>query len=111
MKKDTAKVEVQSQAVPYKFSEHLLESLDPMRSIWNLHVQQRQNHFQAEVLNQNEAKSGPTNSPNISPQEPNLIHPHHPWDSTKQYKVQQEGEVKKRKREVLERGKQKVNAN
>ena len=44
-----------------------------MRSIQNLHAQQRQNRLQTEVLNQNEAQSGPTNSPKTSPQELNLI--------------------------------------
>ena len=102
MKKNEA--EVQSQAVPCKFSKHSLELLDPMRSIRNLHIQQRQNCLQAEVLSQNGAKSGPRYSPNVSPQEPNLIMFNPPLDSMKQDKMPQEGRVNQRDREVLEGG-------
>ena len=53
----------QVQGMLCELSEHSLESLDQMRSIRNLHVQQRQNRLRTEVSNQNKAQSGPTNSP------------------------------------------------
>ena len=62
-------VDSQVQVTPHKLSKHLLESPDPMRSIQNLHAEQRQKCFQTEIVNQNEVKPGPTNSP----QELNLI--------------------------------------
>ena len=65
-KKD--ETDVQMQGEPCKLSKHLLDSLDPMRSIRNLHVQQRQNRLQEKELHQN-----PLSSPNVNPQEPNLI--------------------------------------
>ena len=88
----------QTQAVPCKFSKHLLESLDPMRSIRNLHIQQRQNRLHNEVLSQN----GTMSKPNVSP---------HPLDNMKYHKVQQGSRVNAKSKEVLEEGKQRVNAN
>ena len=41
-----------TQAEPRKFREHSRESLDPMASIRNLHIQQRQNRSSAQELNQ-----------------------------------------------------------
>ena len=63
----------QMQGTHCELSKHLLVSPDPMRSVRNLHTQQRQNHLQAEVLNQNKAQSGPIDSPQTSSQELNLI--------------------------------------
>ena len=51
--------------------EHLLESRDPMRVIRNLHIQQRQNRIQNEILKEDGAPSGPPEPP--EPQELNLI--------------------------------------
>ena len=42
-----------------------------MRSIWNLHIQQRQNHLQNEIPGENEARSGLSKPP--EPEELNLI--------------------------------------
>ena len=59
------------QGVNRKLSEHSLVSLYPMRSIRNLHIQQRKKRLQNEVLDGNKAHS---ESPKPSePQEPNLI--------------------------------------
>ena len=59
------------QGVNREFSEHSLVSPDPMRSIRNLHIQQRQNCLQSEVPKVNETHS---ESPRLSqPQEANLI--------------------------------------
>ena len=59
------------QGVNHEFSEHSLVSLDPMRSIRNLHIQQRQNRLQSKVPKVNETHS---ESPRLSqPQEANLI--------------------------------------
>ena len=41
----------QMQGTPRKLSEHSLKSPDQMRTIQNLHVQQRQNCLQVEVSN------------------------------------------------------------
>ena len=68
MNKKKDETDIQTQGEPHKLSEHLLELPDPMRSIRNLHVQQRQNRLQEEELHQN-----PLPSPNVNPQEPNLI--------------------------------------
>lgn len=67
------RTEVQMQGAPRKLSEHSLESLDLMRSIWNLHMQQRQNRFRNEFPNPNEVPKRPSTSPNVTPQGPNLI--------------------------------------
>ena len=42
-----------TQGEPCKLREHSRESLDPMRSIRNLHIQQRQNRHSAQERNQN----------------------------------------------------------
>ena len=73
----TNRGENQTQVTLCKFSEHSLESLDPMRSIQNLHTQQLQNRLQ-EVSNQNEVPEGLNTSLNItqrntSPQGSDLI--------------------------------------
>ena len=39
----TNKAVTPTQGEPHKFREHSRESPDPMSSIWNLHIQQRQN--------------------------------------------------------------------
>ena len=62
------KSEVQTQGEPHEFSEHSLESLDPMRSIRNLHMQQWQKQLHNEVPQEN-----PSTPLNIISQEPNLI--------------------------------------
>ena len=67
------KPKIQTKDEPHKLSEHSLESLDPMRSIRNLHIQQQQNHVHNEVVNQNGRLSRQNNALNISLQEPNLI--------------------------------------
>ena len=59
------------QDVNRELSKHSLVSPDPMRSIQNLHIQQRKNRLQNEVLDGNEVCS---ESPKPSePQEPYLI--------------------------------------
>ena len=42
-----------TQGEPREFREHSRESLDPMASIQNLHIQQRQNRCSVQELNQN----------------------------------------------------------
>ena len=56
--------EIQMQGLPCELNEHSLQSLDHMRSIQNLHIQQRQNRLQNGELHQN---------PNVHTQQPNLI--------------------------------------
>ena len=63
----------QLQALQHESSEHLLESPDPLRSIQDLHVRQRQNRVQPELLNQNKSQSCSGSIPKNSPQEQNLI--------------------------------------
>ena len=58
----------QTQGESHELSEHLLESLDHMRSIRNLHTQQRQNRLQNYEPHQN-----PLSTSTVNPQEPNLI--------------------------------------
>ena len=41
-----------TQGEPHKFREHSRESPDPMTSIRNLHIQQRQNRCSVQELNQ-----------------------------------------------------------
>ena len=65
----------QAQGELCKLSEHSLELLDHMRSIWNLNAQQQQNRLQNKELHQN-----PSSPSIVNPQEPNLI--------TGQYQVQ-----------------------
>ena len=48
----TDEVVTPTQGEPRKFQEHSRESLDPMASIRNLHIQQRQNRHSAQELNQ-----------------------------------------------------------
>ena len=62
------KSDSQAQGEPRELSEHSLESLDHMRSIQNLHMQQRQNRIQNDELHQN-----PLSLSTVNPQEPNLI--------------------------------------
>ena len=65
------KMNPQMQAVPRESGEHSLESLDPMRSIRNLHIQQEQNRVHNEVTNQK--PTGLDIEVNPLPQEYNLI--------------------------------------
>ena len=48
----TDEVVTPTQGEPCEFREHSRESLDPMASIRNLHIQQRQNRHSAQELNQ-----------------------------------------------------------
>ena len=48
----TDEVVTPMQGEPRKFQEHSQESLDPMASIQNLHIQQRQSRHSAQELNQ-----------------------------------------------------------
>ena len=61
----------QMQGTFRELSMHSLVLPDPMRSIRNLHIQQRKNHLQNEVLDGYEAHS--ESSKPSEPQEPNLI--------------------------------------
>ena len=70
-KKGRNKAGKQAQAVPHKISKHSLDSLDPMRSIRSLHVQQCRNHGENEVTGQDGNSAGlGVNPPS---QEHNLI--------------------------------------
>ena len=48
----TNEVVTPTQGEPSKFREHSRESLDPMASIQNLHIQQRQNRRSVQEMNQ-----------------------------------------------------------
>ena len=66
MKKN--ETEAQMQGIPCELSKHLLELLNPMISIQNLPIQQRQNDLQNEIPHQDLSPS-----PAVTQQEPNLI--------------------------------------
>ena len=59
------------QGANRKLSEHSLVSPDPLRSIRNLHIQQRQNHLQNEIPDENEVCTRSSKPPEL--QELNLI--------------------------------------
>ena len=57
----------------HEFREHSQESLDPMASIHNLHIQQRQNRRSTEELNQNTSSAPQTTRTQVNQEEANLI--------------------------------------
>ena len=61
------------QGEPHEFQEHSRESLDPMASIRNLHIQQRQNRHSVQELNQTMASAPQTLQIQVDQQEANLI--------------------------------------
>ena len=56
-----------------EFREHSRDSLDPMASIRNLHIQQRQNRGSTEELNQNTSAAPQTTRTQVNQQATNLI--------------------------------------
>ena len=61
------------QGEPCEFREHSRESLDPMVSIRNLHIQQRQNLRSVQELNQTTSPAPQTPQMQVSQQEDDLI--------------------------------------
>ena len=61
------------QGEPCKFREHSRESLDPMASIRNLHIQQRQNRHSTQELNQTTPSAPQTLRIQVNQEEANLI--------------------------------------
>ena len=61
------------QGEPREFREHSRESLDPMASIRNLHIQQRQNQRSAQELNQTMPSAPQTSRIQVNQEEANLI--------------------------------------
>ena len=61
------------QGEPCEFREHSRESLDPMASIRNLHIQQRQNRSSAHELNQTTPSAPWTPRIQVNQEEANLI--------------------------------------
>ena len=61
------------QGEPCKFREHSRESLDPMASIRNLHIQQRQNRCSAQELNKTTPPAPQTPQIQVNQEEANLI--------------------------------------
>ena len=79
-KQDTvSKVERRSKTVtpvqgePCEFREHSRESLDPMASIRNLHIQQRQNRHSTQELNQITPSAPQTTRTQVNQEDANLI--------------------------------------
>ena len=62
-----------AQGEPHEFREHSRESLDPMESICNLHIQQRQNRGTTEELNQNTSAAPLTTRTQVNQEAANLI--------------------------------------
>ena len=62
-----------AQGEPHEFREHSRESLDPMASIRNLHIQQRQNQSSAQELNQTMPSAPRTPRIQVNQEEANLI--------------------------------------
>ena len=62
-----------AQGEPREFREHSRESLDPMASIRNLHIQQRQNRRSTEELNRTTPSAPQTTQTQINQEEANLI--------------------------------------
>ena len=61
------------QGEPREFREHSRELLDPMASIHNLHIQQRQNRRSTEELNQTTPSAPQTTRTQVNHEEANLI--------------------------------------
>ena len=64
---------ISAQGEPREFREHSRDSLDPMASIRNLHIQQRQNRGSTEELNQNTSSAPQTTRTQVNQEEANLI--------------------------------------
>ena len=62
-----------AQGEPHEFREHSRESLDPMASICNLHIQQRQKRSSAHKLNQTMPSAPRTARIQVNQEEANLI--------------------------------------
>ena len=62
-----------AQGEPREFREHSRESLDPMASICNLHIQQRQNRCSTQELNQTTPSAPQTPQIQVNQEEANLI--------------------------------------
>ena len=62
-----------TQGEPREFREHSRESPDPMASIQNLHIQQRQNRCSVQELNQTPSPAPQTPRVQVSQQEDDLI--------------------------------------
>ena len=62
-----------TQGEPCEFGEHSQESLDPMVSIRNLHIQQRQNRRSIQELNQTTPSAPKTSRIQVNQEEANLI--------------------------------------
>ena len=62
-----------AQGEPRKFREHSQESLDPMASICNLHIQQRKNRSSAQELNQTTPSAPRTPRVQVNQEEANWI--------------------------------------
>ena len=62
-----------AQGEPREFREHSRESLDPMASIRNLHIQQRQNRRSTEELNRTTPSAPHTTRTQVNQEEANLI--------------------------------------
>ena len=62
-----------AQGEPREFQEHSRESLDPMVSICNLHIQQRQNRSSVQELNQTTPPAPQTPRIQVNQEEANLI--------------------------------------
>ena len=62
-----------AQGEPREFREHSRESLDPMESIRNLYIQQRQNRGSTEELNQNTSAAPQTTRTQVNHEATNLI--------------------------------------
>ena len=67
------KVVIPTKAEPRKFREHSRESLDPMVSIRNLRIQQRQNRSSVQELNQTTPSAPQTPQMQVNQEEGNLI--------------------------------------
>ena len=62
-----------TQGEPHEFREHSRESLDPMASIRNLHIQHRQNQRSMQELNQTNPAAPQTPRIQVNQEEANLI--------------------------------------
>ena len=62
-----------TQGEPHEFREYSRESLDPMASIRNLHIKQRQNQCSAQELNQTMPSAPQTPRIQVNQEEANLI--------------------------------------
>ena len=62
-----------AQGEPREFREHSRESLDPIESIRNLHIQQRQNRGSTEELNQNTSAAPQATRTQVNHEAANLI--------------------------------------